>query len=64
VCGFSKRALAPSLTRITVAAAVGAALHIGQGDHDLVDACAAKLIEVGFQLEDTIDGIHLYRKRK
>jgi hypothetical protein len=25
---------------------------------------AAKLIEVGFQLEDTIDGIHLYRKRK
>lgn len=25
---------------------------------------AAKLIEVGFQLADTIDGIHLYRKRK
>ena len=25
---------------------------------------AAKLIEVGFQLEDTIDDIHLYRKRK
>ena len=25
---------------------------------------AAKLIEVSFQLEDTIDGIHLYRKRK
>jgi|SRR5271157_643212 len=25
---------------------------------------AARLIEVGFQLEDTIDGVHLYRKRK
>jgi len=25
---------------------------------------ASKLIEVGFQLADTIDGIHLYRKRK
>jgi fructose-1,6-bisphosphatase II len=33
----SLRALAPSLTRITVAAAVGAAFHIGQGDCDLVD---------------------------
>jgi fructose-1,6-bisphosphatase II len=31
------RALAPSLTRITVAAAVGAALHIGQGNCDLID---------------------------
>jgi fructose-1,6-bisphosphatase II len=31
------RALAPSLTRITVAGAVGAALHIGQGNSDLVD---------------------------
>jgi fructose-1,6-bisphosphatase II len=31
------RALAPSLTRITIAAAVGAALHIGQGNCDLVD---------------------------
>jgi fructose-1,6-bisphosphatase II len=38
----SLRALAPSLTRITVAAAVGAALHIGQGDHDLVDAKAVE----------------------
>lgn len=36
----SLRALAPSLTRITVAAAVGAALHIGQGESDLVDAKA------------------------
>ena len=33
----SLRALAPSLTRITVAGAIGAALHIGQGDCDLVD---------------------------
>jgi len=33
----SLRALAPSLTRITTAAAVGAALHIGQGNQDLVD---------------------------
>lgn len=38
----SLRALAPSLTRITVAAAVGAALHIGQGDHDLVDGKAVE----------------------
>ena len=36
----SLRALAPSLTRITVAGAVGAALHIGQGDKNLVDATA------------------------
>lgn len=36
----SLRALAPSLTRITVAGAVGAALHIGQGDCDLIDAKA------------------------
>jgi fructose-1,6-bisphosphatase II len=33
----SLRALAPSLTRITTAAAVGAALHIGQGNSDIVD---------------------------
>jgi fructose-1,6-bisphosphatase II len=33
----SLRALAPSLTRITVAAAVGAALHIGQGNPKIVD---------------------------
>ena len=31
------RALAPSLTRITVAGALGAALHIGQGNCDLID---------------------------
>jgi fructose-1,6-bisphosphatase II len=38
----SLRALAPSLTRITVAGAVGAALHIGQGNPDLVDAKAVE----------------------
>ncbi len=38
----SLRALAPSLTRITIAGAVGAALHIGQGDPDLVDAKAVE----------------------
>ncbi len=38
----SLRGLAPSLTRITVAGAVGAALHIGQGDPDSVDAKAVE----------------------
>ena len=38
----SLRALAPSLTRITVAAAVGAAAHVGQGDCDLIDAKAVE----------------------
>lgn len=38
----SLRALAPSLTRITVAAAVGAALHIGQGNPETVDAKAVE----------------------
>lgn len=38
----SLRALAPSLTRITVAAAVGAAMHIGQGNPDLIDAKAVE----------------------
>lgn len=38
----SLRALAPSLTRITVAGAVGAALHVGQGDCDLIDAKAVE----------------------
>jgi fructose-1,6-bisphosphatase II len=36
----SLRALAPSLTRITIAAALGAALHIGKGNPDLVDQTA------------------------
>jgi len=34
------RSLSPSLTRITVAGAVGAALHIGKGDPDKVDQTA------------------------
>lgn len=38
----SLRGLAPSLTRITVAGAVGAAFHIGQGDCDLVDSKAVE----------------------
>jgi fructose-1,6-bisphosphatase II len=38
----SLRALAPSLTRITVAGAVGAGLHVGQGDCDLIDAKAVE----------------------
>jgi fructose-1,6-bisphosphatase II len=38
----SLRALAPSLTRITIAAAVGAALHIGQGNPNLVDEKAVQ----------------------
>ena len=36
----SLRALAPSLTRITIAGAVGAALHIGKGNPDIVDQTA------------------------
>ena len=36
------RALAPSLTRITVAGAVGSALHVGQGNCDLIDAKAVE----------------------
>jgi fructose-1,6-bisphosphatase class II len=38
----SLRALAPSLTRITIAAAIGAALHIGQGNCNLIDAKAVE----------------------
>jgi fructose-1,6-bisphosphatase II len=36
----SLRALSPSLTRITIAAAVGAALHIGKGNPNKVDQTA------------------------
>ena len=39
---ISLRALAPSLTRITIAAAVGAALHIGQGTPNLIDEKAVE----------------------
>src|SRR5512136_2172622 len=51
----SLRALAPSLTRITVAGAVGAALHIGQGDPDLVDAKAVEFSRAVLNQTD-IDG--------
>jgi fructose-1,6-bisphosphatase II len=51
----SLRGLAPSLTRITVAAAVGAALHIGQGDPNLVDAKAVEFSRAALAQTD-IDG--------
>jgi len=51
----SLRALAPSLTRITIAGAIGAALHIGQGNKDLVDQKAVDFSRAVFnQME--IDG--------
>jgi fructose-1,6-bisphosphatase II len=37
---ISLRSVAPALTRVTIAAAVGAALHIGQGNPTLVDQTA------------------------
>lgn len=49
------RALAPSLTRITVAAAVGAALHVGQGNCDLIDAKAVEFSRAVLAQTD-IDG--------
>ncbi|MEM3377984.1 MAG: fructose-bisphosphatase class II [Candidatus Bathyarchaeia archaeon] len=51
----SLRALAPSLTRITVAAAVGAALHVGQGNCDLIDAKAIEFSRAVLAQTD-IDG--------
>jgi fructose-1,6-bisphosphatase II len=51
----SLRALAPSLTRITIAGAVGAALHIGKGDPDLVDQTAVDFSRAVFT-ETEIDG--------
>ena len=51
----SLRALAPSLTRITVAGAVGAALHIGQGDCDIVDAKAVEFSRAALAQTD-VDG--------
>jgi fructose-1,6-bisphosphatase II len=46
------RALAPSLTRITVAGAVGAALHIGQGNCDLIDDQAVEFSRAVLQQTD------------
>jgi fructose-1,6-bisphosphatase II len=51
----SLRALAPSLTRITVAGAVGAALHVGQGDCDLIDAKAVEFSRAVLKQTD-VDG--------
>jgi fructose-1,6-bisphosphatase II len=51
----SLRALAPSLTRITVAGAIGAALHIGQGDCDLIDANAVEYSRAALAQTD-VDG--------
>lgn len=39
---ISLRAIAPSLTRITSAAAVGAAVHIGKGDKNIIDKSAVE----------------------
>jgi fructose-1,6-bisphosphatase II len=50
----SLRALAPSLTRITVAGAVGAALHIGQGDCDIVDAKAVEFSRAALAQTDVV----------
>jgi fructose-1,6-bisphosphatase II len=47
--------LAPSLTRITIAAAVGAALHIGQGNKELVDQKAVEFSRAIFAQMD-VDG--------
>lgn len=51
----SLRALAPSLTRITVAASVGAALHIGQGNPDLIDQKAVEFSRAALA-QTEIDG--------
>jgi len=51
----SLRALAPSLTRITIAAALGAALHIGQGDKEIVDQKAVEFSRAMFAQLD-VDG--------
>ena len=51
----SLRSLAPSLTRITIAAAVGAALHIGQGNPKLVDAKAVEFSRATLAQTD-VDG--------
>ena len=51
----SLRALGPSLTRITVAGAVGAALHVGQGDCDLIDAKAVEFSRAVLKQTD-VDG--------
>lgn len=51
----SLRALAPSLPRITTAAAVGAALHIGQGNPNLIDEKAVQFSR-GVLAQTDVDG--------
>jgi fructose-1,6-bisphosphatase II len=51
----SLRALSPSLTRVTVAGAIGGALYVGCGDSDLVDAKAVEFSRVALNQMD-IDG--------
>jgi fructose-1,6-bisphosphatase/sedoheptulose 1,7-bisphosphatase-like protein len=41
----SLRALAPSLTRVTVAGAIGGVLHVGHGDCDSIDAIVVELVQ-------------------
>ncbi len=48
----SLRALAPSLTRITVAGAIGAALHVGQGNCDLIDQKAVEFSRAALMQTD------------
>ncbi len=43
---ISFRSIAPSIPRITIAAAVGAALHVGQGDVEAVDQKAVEFSRV------------------
>jgi fructose-1,6-bisphosphatase II len=49
------RAIAPSLTRITIAAAVGAALHIGKGNSNIVDQTAVDFSRAVFS-QTEVDG--------
>ncbi|MEM2917083.1 MAG: fructose-bisphosphatase class II [Candidatus Bathyarchaeia archaeon] len=51
----SLRALAPSLTRITIAAALGAALHIGKGNPEIVDKTALEFSRIVLN-QTEIDG--------
>ena len=44
----SLRGLAPSLTRVTIAAAIGAALHVGQGDPNKIDQKAVDFSRAAF----------------
>src|SRR5512136_686969 len=50
------RAIAPSLTRITLAGAVGAALHLGQGNCDLIDDQAVEFSRAVLHQTD-IEGV-------